>query len=121
MVRRVFLTVVTGAILGGMATLLLPRLAHATVNGPARILKGASSGQVLESLDGGNTWQVCADLGSDIVIQRLAQQDAQFFLRADFRGYNVVLKSPNGHTWYTSEWMPPSGSFRRTFLTMVGG
>lgn len=121
MVRRVFLVATTRAILGGIATILMPRLANAAVNSSVRQLKGTPNGQVLESLDGGDSWRVCADLGSDIVIHRLAQHDGEIFLQADFRGYSLVLKSPNGRTWYTSEWAPPSGSFRRTFLTILGG
>jgi hypothetical protein len=118
--RRVFLGAVARAILAGMATIFLPRLARAKVISPTRLLKGAPNGQVLESLDGGTSWRVCADFGSTIVIQSLAQINGQYVLQADFQGFNLALKSPDGRIWYTSEWTPPSSLIRRTFLALMG-
>lgn len=121
--RRTFLWTVTQVLVGGMVTALLPRLAGAATktNSPAHILKSAPNGQVLESVDGGLNWRVCADFGSAMVIQSVTQSNDQFLLQADFQGLPLSLKSRDGSTWYTSEWSPPAGLAHKTFLTWMGG
>jgi hypothetical protein len=68
-----------------------------------RLLRGASVGRVLESVDRGATWQVVANLGPHCEILRISERGGRAHLRAMVDGYAFDLHSTDARTWRTPE------------------
>jgi hypothetical protein len=114
--RREFLIRLSQVAVGGIVTALLPFEAQAKTHAasPAagkqpRLFKGTHTGKILESLDGGKSWRICTDLGSQYAVLKVYQKEAQILAEVRYQGSRFALKSADGYTWYTAEWVPPQG------------
>ncbi len=115
--RREFLIRLSQVAAGGVVTALFPfeTQAKAYAASPAagkqlRMFKGTYTGKILESLDGGKSWRICTDLGSQYTIHKVYQEETQILAEVAYQGRPFALKSTDGYTWYTAEWTPPKGN-----------
>ena len=90
-----------------VATLgLAPRSASmyapaAPVGLPNRLLRGASDGRILESLDAGASWQCVARLGEHCAVREIVARGDLFYATIETRGGHFVLRSGDARTWRT--------------------
>jgi hypothetical protein len=63
--------------------------------------QGTRDGRVLESVDGGQTWQQVANFGSHCAVQALGNRRDKLQARISVTGYRFVLISADARTWYT--------------------
>ncbi len=76
--------------------------------GPAGVLyKGTRDGRVLVSKDDGSTWQVATSFGREHAVTRIESRNGELRARLSFRGYPIELKSADGKTWFTADWVAP--------------
>ncbi len=114
--RREFLIRLSQVAVGGVVTALFPfeTQAKAYAASPAagkqpRMFKGTYTGKILESLDGGKSWRISTDFGSQYAILDVYQKEAQVLAEVTYQGRSFALKSADGYSWYTAEWIPPKG------------
>ena len=111
--RRAFFKKVMGAAaLAGMTLAVrpevrawasfLPGQASARLKFSGRQLQGTSNGRLLESLDGGLTWQKIADFGSHCSIQAIQERQGLLYLRIGLLQYHFFLQSADGRRWLTA-------------------
>ena len=83
----------------------------AGLNGAAmmgtKMYRGTQDGRVLESSDGGNTWQQIANLGPAYAVESVQYTQGVLLASAIFQGRAFRLKSVDGRRWYTLEWTAP--------------
>ncbi len=105
--RRVFLQA-AGLLMGSLV--LIPPFINRKAGGQleARIgaagkkYKGTNDGRVLESVDGGKTWQQVANFGSQCAIQSLSNRQGQLQAWIGIEGYRFSLTSTDARIWYTA-------------------
>src|SRR5512139_1848379 len=105
--RRKFLK----GVLGGVGMLTLPsvltgaplrpskRFVEANVLG--RLFRGTQDGRILESLDGGRTWDLIANFGEHCSILAILEHSSEIYTEVGLQGYSFFLRSPDGFEWYT--------------------
>jgi hypothetical protein len=71
-----------------------------------RLFKGTSDGEILESLDGGMSWQRAVNFGEGYAVNVLSQEADLLYARVDFASGSFHLKSADGRTWYTLDYIP---------------
>jgi photosystem II stability/assembly factor-like uncharacterized protein len=72
--------------------------------------RGTVRGKIYQSADGGKTWQLAAKLGESLPVQELFAHQGQLFARVGFEALHFYLKSNDGRTWYTAQYVPPAGA-----------
>ena len=108
MQRRDFLKG-TGLLLLGLTPLMLPQFQTLVANallGPEAELgsqrfRGARHGQILESLDGGKSWQPRVNFGEHCSVLQLFERGGQLYARLGVQGFGFYLSSKDGRAWYT--------------------
>ncbi len=107
--RRNFLK----GMLGGIGIVALPslltgaplrapkRFVEATVFG--RLFRGTRDGRILESLDGGKTWNLIADFGEHCSILAIFEHNGEIYTEVGILGYSFFLRSPDALVWRTVE------------------
>lgn len=110
--RRDFLKETAGLSLAGLATLVWPVLQLSALAGQAsiavqaqvkgRLLRGTRDGLILESVDGGKTWQQVANFGKHCAILSINEQRGQVYAQVGVTAYQFALKSQDARTWYTT-------------------
>jgi hypothetical protein len=65
------------------------------------LLRGTSEGQLLHSVDAGQTWQPLASFGAHCAIQGLVTQNGQLFARLEVAGHSFWLVTADAKTWRT--------------------
>jgi hypothetical protein len=104
--RREFLKgVATVSLAGSLATLLS---ANVQADAGARLYKGTAEGKILESDDGGRSWQVTANFGKTCPIWGVYSDRGELYAEMGASPQRFFLKSSDGRTWYTSGWQPVS-------------
>jgi photosystem II stability/assembly factor-like uncharacterized protein len=101
--RREFLTSLCSVPLGALALgapAALAADAPATSSWPA--LKAGENGRLLESSDGGRTWQINADFGPEMTIVSITHDEQYAHLRLAFSGHEFTLISTDGKQWRTA-------------------
>jgi hypothetical protein len=68
-----------------------------------RLLRGTSRGQVLESLDKGESWQVVAKFGDHCAVSGFAEHETQIYARIHVQEHPIVLSSTDARTWRTAD------------------
>jgi hypothetical protein len=111
--RRDFLKGMAGVSLTWLAMPVLPAPPAATRinNGSAllyshalnRTFRGTPDGLILESLDGGATWQAIANFGSHCSIERLFDVDDRVFVQVGVQDYSFLVASTDARTWRTTD------------------
>jgi uncharacterized protein (DUF1501 family) len=106
--RRDLLKAATAAGLSLVALSLAPhgaltssRVVEAAALG--RILRGTTDGRVLESLDGGASWQLVANFGASCAITRIAERGGRAHARIAVAGHEFDLHSTDARMWRTAE------------------
>jgi len=69
-------------------------------------LQGTSDGRILESPDGGKTWQPRANFGKQCSILEIYERNGKLYARVGIQGYDFIVESRDGRTWYTLNWVP---------------
>jgi hypothetical protein len=114
MSRRSFMRV-SGATIGSLAIGALPRALPPTaidqvqppefklvqINFGKTILRGTRDGRILESSDGGKTWQQVANFGKHCAVVALAEQRGQCLAQVEVQSFRFALTSTDARTWYT--------------------
>ena len=103
--RRDFLTRMTGASLAGLAAASLPAALEAAA-APDRLLRAGDAGCILESLDGGTSWQRAAQFGTGLDVAEVRRAGDAFYARLRFgpeREHGFWLCSTDGRAWRTAE------------------
>lgn len=98
--RRKFLTGIAELSVAGLVTTLWPAYFEAKADG--RILKGTAEGQIFESVDGGQSWQLIANFGPDCPILEVFQDYGQFYVRIGCQEYSFLVQSLDGRNWWTA-------------------
>jgi len=80
--------------------------AEARLNGSK--YRGNRKGQILESTDGGFTWEVCADFGPQIAFLHIFKFKKQLYAWGTYLRKPFFLKSGDGRCWYTYGWEAPT-------------
>ncbi|MBI2839710.1 MAG: hypothetical protein HYX75_15470 [Acidobacteria bacterium] len=70
--------------------------------------KGTRDGKILESTDGGKTWQVVANFGKEYSIRAVVRRRRNLVATLKQRRRSFEIKSLDARTWYTMEWRWPS-------------
>lgn len=70
--------------------------------------KGTRDGKILESTDGGRTWQVVANFGKEYSIRAVVRRRRNLVATLKQRRHSFEIKSLDARTWYTMEWRWPS-------------
>ena len=65
------------------------------------LLRGTPDGQLLHSLDDGQTWRSLASFGAHCAIQGLVTQNGQLFVRLAVAGHSFWLVTADTKTWRT--------------------
>jgi hypothetical protein len=78
-----------------------------------RLLRGTHDGRVLESLDGGASWQTVANFGSGCQIVRLAESGGRAHVRIAVDSHTFDLHSADARTWRTAGAMESRAGERR--------
>ena len=109
--RRDFLKVIARVSITGLAVAMLPQvstgmqldasLAGTEADVLGRRLRGTFDGLILESIDGGRTWQRIANFGKHCSVWAIREQHDQIYTRIGVKGYQFVLRSTDGRTWRT--------------------
>jgi len=106
--RRSFLIGIAKVTLSGIAVAALPgslmvavRAADPEAAALGKLFKGTRDGRVLESLDGGQTWQPRANFGKHCAILALAEHQGQLWAQVGLLGHSFYLTSSDALTWYT--------------------
>lgn len=101
--RRSFIrTMLGGALMtvgGRLYVAMPPAIAQSTVT--LRQLKGTKDGLILESLDGGRTWQRVANFGAHCAVVTLRDSQGIVLVELAVAGHRFVLKSADARTWRT--------------------
>lgn len=66
-----------------------------------RLLRGTHDGRVLESLDGGASWQVVANFGAACEVVRIVERDGRAYVRVAVGGPTFDLHSTDARVWRT--------------------
>jgi uncharacterized protein (DUF1501 family) len=66
-----------------------------------RVLRGTHDGRLLESLDGGASWQVVANFGAACAIVRIAERGGRATVTAAVGSHTFDLHSSDARTWRT--------------------
>jgi hypothetical protein len=77
----------------------LPVPAPALVHG--RLLRGTPQGRILESLDGGLSWQPIANFGPHCAILQVSEDRDALRATLGVLGHTFDLRSRDGRTWLT--------------------
>ena len=108
--RRSFLIGIAKVTLSGIAVAALPgslmaavRLADPEAIALGKLFKGTRNGRVLESLDGGQTWQPRANFGKHCAVLALVERQGQLWAQIGLQGYSFFLTTSDARTWYTVE------------------
>ena len=93
--RRELLKAAATAGLALAALSLPPRCAPCEVEAVALglLLRGTADGRVLESLDGGASWQVVSKLGDHCAIRKIGMRNGEAFLLLETQGHTFALRS----------------------------
>jgi hypothetical protein len=113
--RRDFLKRVAQTSLTAMAAVMLSQLQgssrgasladiQATVDG--KRFRGTSDGRILQSLDGGRTWQPRANFGKQCAILEIYERNGKIYAHVGIQAYSFVAESRDGRIWYTLNWVP---------------
>ena len=86
--------------LGPRGGLSAARVVEAAALG--RLLRGTHDGRVLESLDGGASWQAVANFGATCQVVRIAERNGRATVRVALRGHTFDLHSADARTWRTA-------------------
>jgi hypothetical protein len=73
----------------------------AHVDAPGKKYRGTRDGRVLESVDGGQTWQQVANFGSHCSVRALSAGRGQIQAQIGVAGYKFVLTSTDARVWRT--------------------
>jgi hypothetical protein len=65
------------------------------------LLRSTSDGQILKSVDAGQTWQSLASFGPHCTIQSLVTQDGKLYARLAVAGHSFWLVTTDTQTWRT--------------------
>jgi hypothetical protein len=95
--RRGFLSAIVGLPLAAA----LPRGAWATDGSAQVTYRAAEAGRLMESRDGGRTWQLNTDFGPSISIVGIAPDGPRTRLELEHRGLRFTLTSADGKYWRT--------------------
>jgi len=114
--RRDFLKGVAVASLTMVTTVGLPRLqvgahrgtspADVQTNASGKRFRGTSDGRILESPDGGKTWQTRANFGEHCSILEIYERSGKIYAHIGIQHYSFVTESWDGRIWYTLNWAP---------------
>lgn len=113
--RRNFLKGIVGAIwtalaIGVSGLPLIARSAAAQVLLQSRLLQrtfqGTRDGRILESLDGGATWQEIAKFGSHCSIQALLEGQGKVFAQISVQGHSFLIATADARTWRMIDGFP---------------
>ena len=63
--------------------------------------RGTRDGRVLESVDGGRTWQQVASFGPHCAVHTLSNRQGQLRVRIGVQGYSFALISTDARLWRT--------------------
>ncbi len=63
--------------------------------------KGTRDGRVLESVDGGKTWQQVANFGSHCAVLALIDRKGRIQAKIGVGGYDFALISADARVWHT--------------------
>ena len=66
-----------------------------------KLLRGTQDGQIFQSLDQGQTWQVLASFGSHCAIRDLISQNGQLYARLALAGHTFWISTADALTWRT--------------------
>jgi hypothetical protein len=66
-----------------------------------RRLRGTDTGQILESLDDGKSWQTVMRLDPRCAVRGFTEHQAQVYARVVVRDQTFFLRSPDARTWHT--------------------
>jgi hypothetical protein len=66
-----------------------------------KMYRGTRDGRVLESIDGGKTWQQVANFGSHCAVQALNDRRGKLQARIGVGAHGFDLASADGRKWYT--------------------
>jgi hypothetical protein len=110
--RRDFLKETAGLSLAGLATLVWPVSQLSALTGQAsmtvqaqakgRLLRGTRDGLILESVDGGQTWQKVANFGKHCSIMAIRVYQGQIYTEVAVLGYPFTLQSADARLWRTT-------------------
>jgi len=78
-----------------------PQASAVAATARGRRLRGTDHGQLLESLDGGVSWQVIAEFGEHCAIREIVERGEQIYLRLEVLGHPFFLRSADARTWRT--------------------
>lgn len=91
------------------SSLLAPMVAQgagsystARVDALGKQYRGTRDGLVLESMDGGKTWQQVANFGSHCAVQALSSRQGQLQAWIGVKGYRFALISADARLWHTA-------------------
>ena len=108
--RRSFLIRIAQVTLGGIVAAALPgsliaavRAADPETAALGKLFRGTRQGQVLESLDGGQTWHPRANFGKHCAILALRERGGQLYVQVGVQRNSFYLRSSDARTWYTVE------------------
>src|SRR5512141_302262 len=109
--RRDFLKGIMQVSLTGLAAVTLPQIlmgikldapsANTQVDVLGRKLRGTFDGLILESVDGGNTWQRIANFGNHCSVWTIHEHQGQIYARIGVKGYQFTLRSTDARKWHT--------------------
>jgi hypothetical protein len=71
--------------------------------------RGTYKGKIYRLEDGGKQWALSANLGEHLAVQELFVNEGQLFARVGFDALHFYLKSSDGRTWRTAQYVPPAG------------
>jgi hypothetical protein len=77
-----------------------PHLATQTAFG-ASLLRGTQNGEIFQSLDQGQTWQILVSFGAHCAIYNLLTKNGQLYARLAVSGYTFWIRSTDAKTWRT--------------------
>ena len=79
---------------------LAPHLAVQTAFGTS-LLRGTQRGQIFQSLDQGQTWQILISFGAYCAVDNLLTKNGQLYAKLAVSGYSFWICSPDAKTWRT--------------------
>ena len=83
------------------APFVTPHLLAEQVSFGSRLLRGTQDGQIFQSLDQGQTWQVLASFGSHCAIRDLVSQNGQLYASLALAGHTFWISTADALTWRT--------------------
>ncbi len=101
--RRRFLIGSAQVGLGVLVAAALPGNVYAEPQARAlgRLYKGTFDGQILESLDNGQTWQRVMNFGSHLAVWQVLEKSGQLYAEVGIQRYSFWLRSADARQWLT--------------------